>query len=204
MDTRTYWENKFQKPRNTSPETFAYDVVDFLKGKPVTNILDLGSGFGFDSELFLEHKYDVTALDVAQSTLDSLHDRQPSIETICSDLKHLTLPAASFDSIYAHLSLHYFNDEDTDKIFTSISNILRPGGYLFVKCKSVKDKLYGQGERIGPDMFKGNHIRHFFSEEYMRKKIDQSRLNVLDIQETEGQYGRHYAHFIEAYAQKGK
>ena len=54
----------------------------------------------------------------------------------------------SFDIIYAHLSLHYFTDKITTKIFNKLYTILKPNGIIFIKYKSVKDTLYGQGEKI--------------------------------------------------------
>ena len=37
-----------------------------------------------------------------------------------------------FDVIYANLSLHYFNDKTTTKIFSNLLKLLNKNGYLFV------------------------------------------------------------------------
>ena len=57
----------------------------------------------------------------------------------------------SFDVIYAHLSLHYFDDLIIDRIMDNLHRILRKGGMIFIKCKSIDDPLFGQGEEVGPN-----------------------------------------------------
>lgn len=76
---------------------------------------------------------------------------------------------ASFDVVYAHLSLHYFPDRETRDVLRDLSRILVPGGVLAFLCKSTDDPLYGKGDLIEPDMFDyAGHVRHFFSEGYAR------------------------------------
>lgn len=108
----------------------------------------------------------------------------------------------SFDVVYAHLSLHYFDDETTKKIFKKISFILKPGGYLFVKCKSTDDKLYGVGKKIGIDMYqkKGEWLRHFFSKRYMEEMLVDFK--IIKIRKSSSVYHSYKSSFIESFAKK--
>lgn len=118
------------------------------------------------------------------------------------DLSKLNLKVNSFDVVYTHLSLHYFDDKTTRKIFKKIFSILKPGGYLFVKCKSTDDMLYGVGKQVGLDMFKkkGEWVRHFFSKEYMQKMLES--FGVIKIRKTSSVYHSYKSSFIEAFARR--
>jgi ubiquinone/menaquinone biosynthesis C-methylase UbiE len=112
----------------------------------------------------------------------------------------MNFPDASFDAIYAHLSLHYFSDEITDTIFQNVHRMLKAGGYFFVKCKSTIDPLCGKGEMLEKDMYFLDHQRHFFSKEYMKDKL--GIFNVLSLEATSASYEGKISRFIEAIGQK--
>jgi len=96
--------------------------------------------------------------------------------------------AASFDIVYAHLSLHYFDHATTAALTKECRRVLRPGGVLCVRCKSVDDPLYGGGEPLGGDRFVlDGQVRHFFSRDYLRDLL--GGWQVLSLRRTRGFYG---------------
>lgn len=157
---------------------------------------------GRDAIFFSEKGYKVTALDHSKEGLKYLKERQPEICCLCQDIAKIKLKANSFDVVYAHLSLHYFDDVITKKIFKKIFNILKPGGLFFVKCKSVDDILYGVGKKVGADMYKkdGEWARHFFSKEYMKSVL--SAFKIIKINKTSSVYHSYKSSFIEAFARR--
>ena len=98
------------------------------------------------------------------------------------------------------MSLQYFDDELTMEILNRLYKNLKPGGMIFIRCKSTDDNLFGQGKKIGCDMFLKGHIRHFFSKKYMIEKLEQ--FNVLKIRKTSSNYHGYKSCFIEAVATK--
>jgi len=107
----------------------------------------------------------------------------------------LTFKDNSFDVIYAHLSLQYFNDAITTKIFDKLYRMLRPKGLLFVKCKSVKDKLYGKGRKVEEDVYVKSHLRHFFSKEYMLFQL--GKFKVVRVRYSSSKYHSCVSGFVE-------
>jgi SAM-dependent methyltransferase len=81
------------------------------------------------------------------------------------------VPEASFDVVYARLSLHYFDDAATRRVFQHIARVLRPAGLLAFMCKSTDDPLYGNGVALEPHVFESAHRRHFFSEAYVHSLL---------------------------------
>ena len=200
MSDQEYWKDRWTKQNPQVPNDFARETWWFLKDKNVSTLLDVGCGDGKDSIFFHKNNLKVTALDFSESGVAKLRAKAPEITALQQEIPKIEFPDNSFDVIYAHLSLHYFDDATTTKIFENLYTILKPGGFLFVKCKSVDDPLYGTGGKVGEDMFYLGHVRHFFSKTYMEEKLKSFKL--ISIQETRGMYHDGTAAFIEAIATK--
>lgn len=199
QDDKTYWAEKWASMSDRPVNDFAKRTVEFLKDKGCKNLLDLGCGDGRDSVFFSENGFDVTAVDYLDGGLKILQSISPKVKCEKVDVRSLDFSDNSFDVVYAHLSLHYFDDETTRKIVKSLSQMLRDGGYLFIKCKSVEDSIYGKGEKLGEDLYMFGHQRHFFSEDYMRSVLGRD-FEVLDIGSTSAEYDGKRSAFVEAVA----
>jgi ubiquinone/menaquinone biosynthesis C-methylase UbiE len=200
MFKNTKWKDKWIN-KNTWPESqFAKRVCVFLENKKLRTLLDLGCGGGRDAQYFSRRGFQVTALDVTTSQPQQEKLKNNNVRFIKSDSRNLKIRGNSFDIIYAHLSLHYFDNETTDKILGSLYRILKPGGYIFIKCKSVDDPLFGQGKKIEENFYVLEHPRHFFSKEYMREKL--KKFEIIKISRTNTFKHPGKASFIEAFARK--
>lgn len=142
------------------PSLFAETVKAYL---PKTgSLLELGAGLGQDSAYFSDLGYEVTATDLNIDKLEALLGYNFSVQTV--DLcKQLLFEDNSFDIVYAHLSLHYFDEATTNQIFTEIHRILKPGGKLAYFTNSTEDPEYNTGVQIEPDYFEieGTAKRYF-------------------------------------------
>ncbi|MSR86592.1 class I SAM-dependent methyltransferase [Candidatus Peribacteria bacterium] len=199
----TYWSKKYPvKTQGVHP--FAKAMFKRLPKKP-GKLLDLGCGYGDDALYFARRGWNVTGLDFSAESMRRLRKRlekkNVAVVPVQHDIKkRLPFPDNSFDALFAHLSVHYFDDTTTERIFTEMRRVLRKGGLLFVKCKSVDDALYGKGKRIGSDTYKSDHVRHFFSADYMREKL--RHCEIKNIRKSSGIYDTHKSAFVEAFAKK--
>lgn len=136
------------------PSIFAEQVAGHLptSGK----LLDLGAGQGQDSIYFAQGGYDVTCTDVEETALDKARQRAGdlAIEFLQVDVtKDLPFDDDSFDVVYAHLSLHYFDDATTRAVFKEIHRVLKPGGIFAFFANSTSDPEYGNGTMIEEDLY---------------------------------------------------
>lgn len=70
-----------------------------------------------------------------------------------------------------------------------------------MKCKSIDDPLYNKGKRIETDIYElEGHIRHFFSKEYLSKKL--CKFEIVKISKTSSTYHSYKSKFVEAIAKK--
>lgn len=176
-----------------------------IKSKHKT-LLDLGCGAGRDSLYFAQKGLKVTATDWSQSGLDQLRklaekNKVANLEVIQQDISKLTFNPNSFDVIYAHLSLHYFDDETTKQICDKLYSVLKKDGLLFIKCKSTDDMLYGRGRKLEENMYKHrDHVRHFFNKEYMTALL--AKFQIIKVRRSSSVYHSYKSSFIEAIAKK--
>lgn len=201
MKSSSYWDIKWSACKVAeAPNNFAKRCYRLIHDKGFKTLLELGYGAGGDALFFARKGFTVTAVDISPTALRALHAANAQIHVFKKDMTRLHMKPNSFEVVYAHLSLHYFNDRTTDAIFNMVARILKKGGYFFVKCKSVDDALYGKGKKVGGDMFKKGHTRHFFSKEYMRKKL--APFAIIQVRRSSSTYHRMRSSFIEAVAVK--
>ena len=204
MVQEDYWKLKWKEIKNNVPNNFARRSFSCIANKEYKKLLDLGCGDGRDSVYFSRKGLKVTAVDFSESGIENLRkkviENNLNIKTICSDIQNINFGNNSFDVIYAHLSLHYFDDKTTTDVFSRLYDILKPNGRIFIKCKSVEDYLFGKGEKVGENMYIKKHIRHFFDKSYMTDKL--SMFKIIRVRKSSSKYYEYKSSFIEAIATK--
>ena len=185
-----------------NPTDFALKVIALTH--PNSNILELGCGVGNDSITFANAGHEILATDLSEIAVRQNKERFGEVSNLHFELLDMNQPfqleAKTFDVVYARLSLHYFQDTITKRIFDDIHSVLKPGGLLCFMCKSTNDVLYGKGEIIEVDMFENEgHVRHFFSKVYAKECLGD-KFKIVELEEkTELLYGK-TSSFIEVIA----
>ena len=94
-------------------------------------VIDLGCGFGWFARWAAEHgAATVLGVDVSTSMLDRARSDTDTtaIEYRCCDLDVLDLEPHSADLVFSSLTFHYV--QDLDRLMTTITESLTPGGSL--------------------------------------------------------------------------
>jgi len=206
MDQKKLWQTKWSdRTSQLPPNNFAIRAYKVIKPKH-KNLLDLGSGNGRDSLYFTRKGIRVTVVDWSKSGLDQLRKlakqkKIANLEVIPQDISQLRFKPNSFDVIYTHLSLHYFDDKTTKKIFNKLYSVLKKDGLLFVKCKSTDDALYGLGHKLEENTYSfRDHVRHFFDKDYMTVLL--AKFQIIKVRRSSSVYHSYKSSFIEAIAKK--
>lgn len=169
------------------PSLFAETAISYFPS--VGKVLDLGAGQGQDSRFFAEHGYDVVSTDLEDTALEQSRAKltdelQQKVTVQKVDLREaLPYSDASFDVVYAHLSLHYFDHETTAKLFEDIKRVLKPGGVLAFFTNSTDDPEYNTGTKIEEDYFMVDQTaKRYFSVKTARAFAYEFDVILLDNQ----------------------
>lgn len=134
---KSFWEPEFQIFRDTLAEG---------------RVLDVGSGNGRDAELFCDHGYQVTGVDISTKLLEVARRREPRASFVRGSVYELPFKDASFDGVWACASLLHVPKDRIQEALAEIRRVLRPGGTLFVAVKSGEGERVEQNE-LGPRFF---------------------------------------------------
>lgn len=126
------------------PTIFVEHIAPLLPPAPPRKLLELAAGQGQDARYFARLGYDVTATDLVDTGLNEARAKAHQENLIIAfQIVNLAEPLPfsdnSFDVIYSHLGLHYFNKVDTAKLFQEIHRVLKPDGVLASLFNTLDD-----------------------------------------------------------------
>ena len=140
--TQAYWNKKhtgnFDGDWSNKPSIFAEYAVEFFpkEGK----ILEIGTGKGGDAGFFHSRGYEVVATDFSEEAIKFARKNFKGVEFIRLDTAQgLPFENNSFDVVYSHMSLHYFDAQTTRKIFEDIHRVLKPNGIFATITNTIDD-----------------------------------------------------------------
>ena len=152
-----YNQNATDFVENTRNVDFHVIQDEFLGKLPEgAAILDLGCGSGRDTKYFLEHGYQVNAID-GSAELCALASEYTGIPVRCLLFQEWNEREA-YDGIWACSSLLHLSYGELDDVLCRIENALKPQGILYM---SFKHGVF-EGERNG---------RYFL--DFTEEKMDQ-------------------------------
>lgn len=168
------------------PSIFAEQVIQYFPKNG--SVLELGAGQAQDGCFFASKGYDVTATDIEDTALElakqKAADKSVQITLKKVDLRdELPFDNESFDVVYAHLSLHYFDEETTTRLFGEIQCVLKKGGIFAFFVNSVNDPEYRTGKELEPDYFQiDKTAKRYFSVDTAREFAKEFDSLLLDDQ----------------------
>ena len=150
-------------------------------------ILDLGAGDGPDTLWFAQQGLSVLAADFSSAALSRLEERcehhgvSHLVRTLHSSISELALPEKSVDYVYSHLGIHFFDNNDTNRIFGNIEKWLQPNGSLGLKVKSTADPMYGKGDELDENVFLlDGQLRRLFAASEIEKLLGGFEIHILE------------------------
>ena len=103
----------------------------------------MGCGIGQDTKWLLDNGFDVISCDISDIALQKLKEFIPNSKTMQMDVKEkLPFRDNSVGLVNANLSIHYFDMENTIKIFNEIYRILQLDGIFIGRMNSDKNEGY--------------------------------------------------------------
>lgn len=136
------------------------------------NVLDLGTGPGTQAMVLAERGFKLTATDISDAAINRAEaiakEKNLEITWKQDDILNSNLNQ-QFDFVFDRGCFHVFHPEQRQDYLRVVSNLVKPKGYLFLKCFSHLETREG-----GPYRFTPEEISAIFS----------SHFNVCSVEET--------------------
>jgi SAM-dependent methyltransferase len=151
---------------------FAEMVAGYLR--PASTILELGCGTGRDARYFAKQEHTVIATDFSVEVVRQNNERMKKdglkfeVLDMAQDLPY----AKQMDAVYAYLSLHYFSDVQTRKLFQDIYESLKEDGVLAFTCMGIDSVQLVNAEVVEKDLYVGKtsgHVLRVFTLDYVKE-----------------------------------
>jgi tRNA (cmo5U34)-methyltransferase len=115
-------------------------VADATTGRPITTVLDLGSGLGTTARAVLEQHPDARLVGVDESPAMLEHARAalPGADMLVGRLQD-PLPPGPFDVVVTALAVHHLDGPGKADLFRRIAAVLAPAGRFVLADVVVPD-----------------------------------------------------------------
>lgn len=158
------------------PTPFAEQVASYLATS--SKILELGAGAGQDGLWFASLGHIVTLTDATTDAFERIREKARNTSVLL-DLREqdvvapLGFPDESFDLVYAHLVLHYFDNATMTKILAEIRRVLKPAGMVALLQNSIEDPEYQPEIADNEQGIQGTIYKRYFSVESLNLLVGE-------------------------------
>ena len=172
------WEKMYD---NVNPEEMPWfnenldhDLEDVLKKLNITEgeVLDIGTGPGTQAIELAGRGFNVTATDISDIAIQKARERvaleERVVKFIPDDILNTKL-AEKFDFVFDRGCFHVFPPDRREDYIKAIQKLLKPSGWLFLKCFSQLEP----GD-YGPHRLSSEEIRNVFRSPFIIHSINDT------------------------------
>lgn len=99
-------------------------------------VLLVGSGTGKDAKFLAYHNLNVLAVDISDSMVGTMKQMElKQVQTITTDIRHLTQNPQSLIGILAESALQHINKSEVKQLIPKFAEWLVPGGVLLIRLR---------------------------------------------------------------------
>lgn len=204
---KNYWDNIYwEKHLNEDDlenieELWVKKYEDIFLNRNYKKVLDLGCGIGQYTRYFIEKDFDVVATDISAKALNYLSKNNPTVKTVLQDMTDkFKFDDNEFDIVFANLSIHFFNENDTYELLKEIRRILKPNGLFIgsVNSSSAYEFIKEHVTQIEENYYNSNgrNVRLFNESQFEKFFKDFEKIILNEVTETRFNHSKNMYEFI--------
>jgi cyclopropane fatty-acyl-phospholipid synthase-like methyltransferase len=181
----SYWDTYYVSGLAPKyPSDFAKFAAKYVE--PGKKLIDLGCGNGRDSVYFCGMGLKVTAIDMSASAIESIGKDLPILAVRDDFVSAKALFCHDFDYAYARFTVHAIDRTGQDELFKNVYNALIDDGYFFIEVRTVNDRKYGLGDKVGEnEYFFDGHYRRFIKPDELIEQLEREGFSVIFSEESD-------------------
>lgn len=130
-------------------EKIAYRVLEFLKLKHGSSLLDIGSGPGYTAKIYRDEGYIVTCLDLIPKMIEKAKEKK--FKAYVGDMRNVgeIFLGHKFDGVVSVSALQWIKDKkEIQKTARGIYSILKKDGQLVIQFYPKSEKELAETTRV--------------------------------------------------------
>lgn len=186
-NSKAYWEAYYATHKEPNDESmFAKFACPFLQEGD--SLYELGCGNGRDSIFFARQGIKVLGFDQCESEIEYLNNKFKDLGNLSFEVGDFTAlgPKENSNYIYSRFTLHSVKLENEINTLNWAANHLHPRGLFFIEVRSIKDELFGIGEKVEKNAFVTDHYRRFLELESFVQRLKNAGLEILYVLQSRG------------------
>lgn len=148
------------------------DLMEFIRTNNIrsgSSWIDLGTGPATQAVELQKLGFNVTATDISEHAIIRARILYPEVDFVIDNILDTRLKK-KFDFVFDRGCFHVFNDEETGLYVENVVKLIKPGGYLLLKCFSDKQPESGNG----PYRYSRSGIRNLFGQDFEIDSIEDT------------------------------
>lgn len=146
-DIRKFWNDRYENEGHIWGDDPS-ETADLLaqRLRPVSNVLEIGFGYGRDLVELVNQGHRVTGIESAVAGLtEATKQIQSKIDSgqahvLLGDFARASLPENEFDAVTSHRVLHLLGNNGLVRAFAQhAARVLKPGGLFYVSARDPRD-----------------------------------------------------------------
>lgn len=160
-------------------------------------VVDLGGGTGNDAIYFLEKGHSVIILDISEYALQKSIEKSKAkhleknliTKQVDFGLHQMPIKPNSVDIAYSRISLNYFGNDHTARLFKDVYDILKKEGTAYLTFKSPDDVEEYKYLKDRSSMYEENvfifhgQLKSRFSKDQLRNMLDEAGIQKYEIRQ---------------------
>ena len=184
---KNYWNNYYaENNQSQEPTSFAKSVVNLIS--PKSKVMELGCGTGRDSYYFMTKGHIVFACDQSEVIINNLsksNNNNPYF--FASNINNLGKKIDNtFNVVYARFVLHALDEIESKKAIDWTFSHLEKGGLFLTETRSIKDSIFGLGDKVDNRIYKTTHQRRFINKNELLMDLKRVGFVIDDVIESKG------------------
>jgi SAM-dependent methyltransferase len=155
---------------------WAEEYKTFQKYLPHGKVLDLGCGYGRDSEFFTKNGYDYIGIDISPEMIRLARRDHPQAKFDIGDIYKLNFLEGNFNGFWAACSLLHIPKQNLTGALASLKIVLKHDAIGFVSVKQGSGEIMKEWQHSG-------HKRFFayYEPEEFAAKLKESGFEILEM-----------------------